>query len=545
MREIGKRSPRAIKPLGLATSATALVLGWGPSTAFAQGASGELAVSADAGADSASAEATAISETGEDNAEETSAPAGAPPPAGEAAPAPAAEQAPPPAYAGLRARSGYHAPTYGGAEQGYMSRYIPTGNQWEVTLYAGILFPSKKHNLKVAVLPVDEYSGAVSQVGFRLGYFPLSFVGAEFQSFFGGGSLRESGYSATFYGLSGHLVGQLPLASVVPFFTLGLGTLGASSELMGHDRDTSFIWGLGVKAALSKRLNLRFDFQDSLTQKRDVKNGKQTHHPAIQLGVSFVFERDVSRSEKVDSDYDGLFDADDKCPQEGALTADGCPAAVTQVEGDGDADGDGIFDDLDQCPQQAGPAPQGCPNLDQDADGVPLPDDLCPTEAGPAPSGCPNSDPDGDGIPGADDQCPDKPETNNGYKDADGCPDEMPEEVKKFTGVIPGIQFKQGTAEIDQSSLSTLDEAAKILTDFESIRIEVSGHTSSEGTEERNQELSIQRAEAVRKYFLEKGISEDRITARGAGATEPVADNATKEGRTKNRRIEFRVLSQP
>ena len=443
-----------------------------------------------------------------------------------------------PDYAGRRAEEGYYDTSKGEYAQSYWKRYRPTGNEWEVTLFVGGLFPSRDHNLKVPELPLDLYSKQAVQLGFRLGYFPLSFLGAEFQSFVGGGSLRDAGYSALFYGLSGHLVAQLPLWSVIPFATVGMGTLGAASETMGHDRDPAFIWGAGLKAALSRRVNARFDFQDTLTQKRDAKNGRQTHHPAIQLGVSFVFEREPKRMPRIDADYDGLFDADDACPSEGALTVDGCKVLV-------DTDGDGIFDQDDRCPLEAGTSEDGCPNRDLDNDGVLLPHDQCPEEPGVAPTGCPDLDPDRDGISGDKDQCPNEPETKNGYEDSDGCPDEVPEEVKKFTGVIPGITFKQGTAVIEQNSRSTLDAAAKILTDYPSVQIEVSGHTSSEGAEQRNQTLSEERAEAVRKYFIEKGIAEERVIARGAGASEPVADNATNEGRQQNRRIEFRVVSQP
>jgi outer membrane protein OmpA-like peptidoglycan-associated protein len=111
--------------------------------------------------------------------------------------------------------------------------------------------------------------------------------------------------------------------------------------------------------------------------------------------------------------------------------------------------------------------------------------------------------------------------------------------------VIQGINFRQGTAEIEKTSFAILDSAVEILAKYPSIRIEVSGHTSSEGSKERNDELSLERAEAVRSYFTSKSIDGDRVTARGAGSTEPVADNETKEGREKNRRIEFRILSQP
>lgn len=443
-----------------------------------------------------------------------------------------------PDYAGLRATPGYHDTAQATSERPYMSRYLPKGNTWEVTLALGLLFPSPKHNLKVATLPVDEYSKVAPQFSVRLGYFPLSFAGAELQSFIAGSQLRDSGYSAVLYGFSGHLVAQLPLWTVIPFATVGIGALGAVSETMGHDRDFSFIWGAGVKSAISRRVSLRLDFQDNMGQKRDAKNGRQTHHPAIQLGASFVFERHEEKIPLADSDYDGLFDRDDECPREGALTKNGCPEVV-------DSDSDGFLDPDDQCPTEPGLAPDGCPDRDTDQDGVPTPADQCPEVAGEAPSGCPNLDPDADGIEGPADRCPGEPETKNGFEDQDGCPDEMPEEIKRFTGVIPGIQFKQGTAEIAASSHAVLDSAAKILVDYPSVQLEVSGHTSSEGSEQRNQDLSVQRAEAVKKYFVDKGIVADRILARGAGASEPVEDNATKAGREKNRRIEFRVLAQP
>jgi OOP family OmpA-OmpF porin len=84
-------------------------------------------------------------------------------------------------------------------------------------------------------------------------------------------------------------------------------------------------------------------------------------------------------------------------------------------------------------------APDGCPAKDTDGDGFLDPDDKCPEEKGVAPDGCPDQDPDQDGILGDKDKCPKEPETKNGYQDEDGGPDEVPEEVKKFTGVIQGI----------------------------------------------------------------------------------------------------------
>ena len=73
------------------------------------------------------------------------------------------------------------------------------------------------------------------------------------------------------------------------------------------------------------------------------------------------------------------------------------------------------------------------------------------------------------------------------------------------------------------------------------MRVEVAGHTDSSGNERRNQTLSEQRAEAVRKYLIDNGISADRITARGYGSSQPVADNVTQEGKKANRRVALNI----
>lgn len=441
-----------------------------------------------------------------------------------------------PAYAGARATRTELRLSERYARLPYLERYKPEPNLWEVGMFGGLLFPSANHNLKVMVLPREEFSNVAGLLGGSLAFYPLSFVGVELEGMGAGGSTKTSKYSSVFYGLRGHAIVQLPLYSVVPFALIGGGTMGASTETMGHDRDGAFHFGAGVKVPFNHRVSARFDLRDTLTQKgNNADNGKQTHHPSLHLGVAFTFER-TPPPLPADRDYDGLYDYEDECADQGALTVNGCPT---------DSDGDGILDPVDECPAVPGVEPTGCPNLDEDGDGVPIPIDRCPDQRASTPDGCPDQDLDGDGIIGDADKCPKEPETRNGFEDEDGCPDEMPEAIRQFTGVIQGINFRQGTADIEQSSFGILDSAVEILAKYPSIRIEVSGHTSSEGTQERNDELSMQRAESVRMYFVEKSINGDRIIARGAGSTEPVADNATKEGREKNRRIEFRILSQP
>ena len=68
------------------------------------------------------------------------------------------------------------------------------------------------------------------------------------------------------------------------------------------------------------------------------------------------------------------------------------------------------------------------------------------------------------------------------------------------------------------------------------------GHTDSKGTDAYNQKLSIQRSEAVKAYLLNKGIEKNRVYTEGKGESQPVADNGTKEGQAKNRRVEIEVV---
>ncbi len=226
-------------------------------------------------------------------------------------------------------------------------------------------------------------------------------------------------------------------------------------------------------------------------------------------------------------------DSDDQCPAEAGVAPRGCPA---------DTDSDGVLDKDDFCPREAGPAPNGCPDPDADKDGVPLPCDQCPKEVGVKPDGCPLRDRDGDGIFDDKDKCIDKPETRNGFEDEDGCPDTIPDAVKKFSGVIEGIYFDKNKATIRPQSKGVLASAAKVLHTYPSISLEISGHTSSEGDAAVNQRLSQERADSVKQWLVDNGVPPERLKTRGAGPDEPIANNKTAAGREKNRRIEFKVL---
>ena len=149
----------------------------------------------------------------------------------------------------------------------------------------------------------------------------------------------------------------------------------------------------------------------------------------------------------------------------------------------------------------------------------------------------------------AADTCPDKLETKNGYQDGDGCPDEIPAPLAKFTGVIKGINFKTGSAEILKNSNKLLDKAVKVLNDYPDIKLEIQGHTDDVGDDAANMDLSQKRAESVKAYFESKGVAADRVVAKGYGETAPssaidgLKGGKLKAARAKNRRVEFKLLS--
>lgn len=102
-----------------------------------------------------------------------------------------------------------------------------------------------------------------------------------------------------------------------------------------------------------------------------------------------------------------------------------------------------------------------------------------------------------------------------------------------------GIFFTTGSARIRPVSTPTLREMTQMLQEHPDLRLRIEGHTDNTGSDATNQALSQQRAEAVRDYLVEQGISASRLEAVGLGSSQPVADNATAEGRQRNRRVEL------
>lgn len=133
-------------------------------------------------------------------------------------------------------------------------------------------------------------------------------------------------------------------------------------------------------------------------------------------------------------------------------------------------------------------------------------------------------------------------ETKNGFQDADGCPDQLPPELAKFVGVIPGIDFDAGRSSLRPESTATLDAAAKLFAQYPEVRLRISVHTDNQGQAADNRALSGRRANALRDYLIDRGIGAGRVEARGAGQDEPIASNANEAGRAANRRVEFSLI---
>jgi len=229
-----------------------------------------------------------------------------------------------------------------------------------------------------------------------------------------------------------------------------------------------------------------------------------------------------------DRDGDGILDVDDKCPDvPGLASLQGCP----------DRDGDGITDADDKCPDVPGLARyQGCPIPDTDKDGINDEVDKCPTVPGLARyQGCPIPDTDGDGVNDEEDKCINEKGPASNF----GCPVISEEHIKRINLAAKNVFFATGKFTLLAKSFSKLDDVVTILKENPSYKVQIDGHTDSQGSDESNQTLSDNRAAAVKAYLEGKGIAANRLSSAGYGETKPVADNKTAAGRALNRRVEM------
>ena len=107
---------------------------------------------------------------------------------------------------------------------------------------------------------------------------------------------------------------------------------------------------------------------------------------------------------------------------------------------------------------------------------------------------------------------------------------------------MPGnATFSSGSSEVDKKFYPVLDSVVLVLDEYNQTYVDVIGHTDSQGSREFNQKLSEKRAESVARYLESRALAPQRVKADGMGENHPIADNGTRQGRAKNRRVEIKL----
>jgi len=335
----------------------------------------------------------------------------------------------------------------------------------------------------------------------------------------------------------------LPDEEIVPYFVVGGGGLAydvdnLSSRSGDHDLFTNY--GFGLKFFFDDRTALRLDarhftrFVDDNESGDDQSNVYQ--NLVVSAGLNFQIGGGEPASERMfDYDDDGIVDSRDRCPDTPpgyAVDGHGCSL---------DSDRDGVIDALDDCPNTSY--------------GVEVDNEGCPVVI----------DSDGDGVADESDDCPDTPA---GFEvDERGCSSEQAnlllraaddfEEIKiagtdaaaeiealaEVETLDLGIEFAPNSTSIRSQYRADLEQAAAFAAAHPGVKLMVEGHTDSLGSGSLNQSLSQKRADTVRWTLVsEYGVNRNRIVAEGLGESQPIADNGTKEGRARNRRVLIRVV---
>ncbi|WP_169518358.1 OmpA family protein [Solimonas variicoloris] len=277
-----------------------------------------------------------------------------------------------------------------------------------------------------------------------------------------------------------------------PYVGLGVGAMRTELKTTGNKSTDPFVdAGVGFFKYFSDHLGMRADVRYRWLDAGDIPGVSAFGEPVVKVGLV-------------------------------AALGDKPAKPVLEVK---DSDGDGVPDDADLCPG----TPKG---VKVDAKGCPI-------------------DSDGDGVPDGLDQCPGTPP--GVAVDDKGCPTTLGSGRFKIIGSGADLRFEDVHFEFDKSDLSDyskemLDDAANVINQvsekYPALKVDVSGHTDSVGTEGYNQGLSERRANAVKQYLLRKGVEPGRLNTYAYGESKPVATNDTAEGRAQNRRAETRTRGE-
>jgi OOP family OmpA-OmpF porin len=292
---------------------------------------------------------------------------------------------------------------------------------------------------------------------------------------------------------------------LTPYLFVGANYLEVNPETAATEKGVAYSAGAGLlfdlfgDSPVALRAEYRYRTDDVL--------GSRLNDQFLSLGLQFPFGGSKAvvapLAAEPDSDGDGVFDSRDRCPGTPAgvyVDADGCPL---------DSDGDGVADHNDNCPGTMR-------GVTVDAQGC-------------------EPDTDRDGVLDRNDRCPGTPP--GVQVDVNGC--EIKEEIQ-----LPGVNFERNSDRLQPGADAVLREAAQTLIRNPTIKVEVAGHTDSDSDADYNEGLSARRAATVRDYLVSQGVSPARMTSRGYGELQPIADNSTVEGKAANRRVVLRITER-
>jgi outer membrane protein OmpA-like peptidoglycan-associated protein len=351
--------------------------------------------------------------------------------------------------------------------------------------------------------------------------------------------LRRKAITTTALGASlllGHAVAQAA-EEVGQAYLKGLGTyISADDDRHVDDEVAGGLVGFGY--ALSEHFNVEFDFQslklDGETETIDGGEGgpvttvfPDQDQAAINVNLMNIYNRDglfspyiLAGVGVVNTDSNGS-DNDDLQGQLGLgmLTRlMGSRLALrTEVLARGQDSSSSLADVLVNVGFSLALGTKSLP--------VAAPVVAAPVVAAVVPPPPPPADTDGDGVVDTSDQCPDTPKGDRVGKQGCSC------------DITRQVEFATNSADLTAEGKATLDETVEQLNRLKFVAGSVIGHTDSTGADAYNQKLSERRAATVASYLEGKGVAIGRLSSSGAGESDPVGDNKTKEGRAQNRRV--------
>jgi len=278
-------------------------------------------------------------------------------------------------------------------------------------------------------------------------------------------------------------------SKVTPYAYLGVGEEWINKNNYNKSGFVSDL-GVGAKYPLTNKFNL-------FGEARALRNFHlNDNHYGVIAGINYEFGE--NKPKIVDSDNDGIDDNMDKCPNTPngvKVDTNGCPI---------DSDHDGIADYLDKCPNTP--------------DGVKVDTNGCPIDS------------DHDGVADYLDKCPNTPD--GVVVDKTGC-------AVTFNF---DVHFPTNSAKLNKAYMEKVIEFANFLKENPAYKAKIEGYTDNRGSKNYNIKLSEKRAKAVYDALINLGINPERLSYKGYGEANPIADNNTKEGRYINRRVIAKLI---